>query len=196
MKIFKATFLFLIIFSTSAFALNLGTLVNNDYVKLSVNESARFKVLFWNIENESYKIQLNVKEAPEDWTIIIEPNNFVLNSTFGKEYFKLPYGNYVKATPVDIIVKPTNRPGKYDIIISAKTILPQNGINFAQERLFKFVVEVENPLYFENSKQQNVILSNQNNYIEKEKPIVKEINIYPIAILIIILISFLIYKYS
>jgi hypothetical protein len=197
-------FLFLIILSTRAYAISMGTVVKNDFAKIEVGESANFKVLFWNIENESYKVELDKKEAPENWVIIVEPNNFNLNASVGKEYIKLPYENdYVKATPVDIIVKPANstNPGKYDIVVIARASLPSNEIGFSQERLFKFVVEINNPLFFEDSKKQN-----QNIYQNKENQDTSiEINLsqenvnfnyfYITSILLILLISFLIYKY-
>ncbi|OGI11553.1 hypothetical protein A3K64_03545 [Candidatus Micrarchaeota archaeon RBG_16_36_9] len=183
----------------------MGTVVKNDFAKIEVGESANFKVLFWNIENESYKVELYKKEAPENWVIIVEPNNFNLNASEGKEYIKLPYENdYVKATLVDIIVKPYSvNPGKYNVVLVARSFFPQNGISFSQERLFKFVVEIENPLFFENSKKQNQDI-NQN----KENQDISEINLirgqenfnsnyfYTISIILILLLSFLIYKYS
>lgn len=196
-------FLFLIILSTEAHAMSLGTVVKNDFAKISISESTKFTVLFWNIENESYQIKLDVKEAPKDWIIIIDPNNFDLNYSVGKEYIKLPYTNdNIKATPVDIIVKPSIsvKPGIYNITITAKTESPTNEIGFSQERLFKLLVKIENPTYFEESRKQNLNQNNEN----QDLPLIdslKQINIdtnyfYAIIIIIIILISFLIYKYS
>jgi len=199
MKILKIIFLFLIIFSAETYALSMGTVVKNDFAKIAIDESAKFTVLFWNVENESYQVELYVKEAPENLVVIVEPNNFVLNSSTGKEYIKLPYKNeYIKATPVDIIVKPSSsKPGRYNISIIARSILPQNNISFSQERIFKFLVEVENPLYFESSNEQEVIQNHQNQYLEQENLVDTSSNyFYPIVILIILLISFLIYKYS
>ncbi|MEM5872563.1 MAG: hypothetical protein QXD55_01750, partial [Candidatus Aenigmatarchaeota archaeon] len=157
MKFFKIVLLFLIITSAKVYALSMGSVLKNDYVKTSIDKSVKFTALFWNSENESYIVELSVKEAPKDWIILIEPNNFVLNSSFGKEYISLSNG-YVRATPVDVIVKPNlAKHRKYNIKIAAKTILPQSGISFSQERLLKLVVEIENPLYFEETKEEKVI---------------------------------------
>lgn len=201
-KLLSIIFLLLVIFSTRAYAVNMGTVVKNDFAKIEVGESAKFTVLFWNVENESYKVELSIEEAPENWVVIVEPNNFVLNESTGKEYIKLPYKNdYSKATPVDIIVKPpaSVKPGKYNISVIAKSILPQNGISLSQERIFKFLVEIENPLYFENSNEQKIVstANHQNQYQKQESLVNTSSNhFYIISILIILLISFLIYKYS
>ncbi|MEM7817085.1 MAG: hypothetical protein QXZ20_04175, partial [Candidatus Aenigmatarchaeota archaeon] len=84
----------------------------------------------------------------------------------------------------------------YNITIAARTILPQSGISFSQERLLKLVVEIENPLYFEETKEEEKVISNlnQNSYEKQES--INNFNFYPLIILIIILISIIIYKYS
>lgn len=200
-NLLKIAILFLLLTSSEAFALNMGTVVKNDFSIITVNESAKFTVLFWNTENENYRVKLDVKEAPEKWIVIIDPNYFILNSSFGKEYIKLPYKNdIVKAIPVDIIIKPsTTIPGKYNITVTAKSITPETGIDFSQERLFKFLVEVENPLYFENSLNESINQNRTQNLTLTN--ILKHENVnlnyfYVIFIMIIILFSFLIYKYS
>jgi hypothetical protein len=194
--------IFLAILSMRAYAISMGTVVKNDFARISIDESARFTILFWNIEDNDYKVELSVKESPKDWTVIIEPNNFVLNSSVGKEYINLPYGR-IKAAPINVIVKPPSSVGfgNYEIIINARSELPNSGITLSQERLFKFVVEVGNPLFFKETGKQK-----DNNQKEKQTVTGESISLekennnsnyfYLIIILIIILASFLIYKYS
>jgi len=195
--------LFFILLSTNAYAINLGSVASIDSVKIQSRESARFKLLFWNSENESYNLELSLVEAPKDWAVFISPQYFNLSSLIGDENIKLPYKNeYIKATSVSIIVKPTEdaKPGIYSIIINANSIMPQNDISLSQERLFKLTLEIENPLYFE-SKKQNVNSQAQEenqNQIQGNFLIRNSYNyqFYTIIIFIILIISFLIYKYS
>jgi len=123
-RIINFIIIFLILLSVRVYAINMGSVVKNDFSKIKVDESAKFTVLFWNTGNEAYELELNV-EQPKDWIIIFEPNNFILNETTGKELVKLPYQNdYKKATPVDVIVKPPSsiKSGKYNITVRAKSL--------------------------------------------------------------------------
>lgn len=202
-KLLKIIIFLMMIFSTRAYALSMGSLVKNDFDSIAIGDSAKFTVLFWNIEND-YKVELNVKEAPKDWIVIIEPNSFILNSSVGKDYIKLPYMNEsIKTTPVDIIVKPSesSKLAKYNVIITAKAESPTNGISFSQERVFKFVIEISNPLFFENSEKQNDVQIKENKNTQIEHPVTNQEKanfnyFYAIIIVLIFLISFLIYKYS
>lgn len=197
-KLLNIIILFLMLFSTGTYAISMGALVKNDLKQIATNELAKFTLLFWNIENESYRVKLGVKEAPENWIVIIDPNNFELNNSVGKEYIKLPYkDNSVKATPVDVIVKPPTsvKTGRYNVVVTAMSESSPEEIGLSQERSFKLSIEIENPTYFKESSQS----TNQSisSFIESLK---QEINnpdyFYALIIIIILLISYLIYKYS
>jgi uncharacterized membrane protein len=203
-KLFEVIILFSLLLSSGAYAISMGSVVKNDFEKITSSESAKFTLLFWNIDKESYRVRLDIRELPNDWIIIIEPNNFILNASVGKEYINLPYMNDgVKATPVEVIVKPitSTRPGKYNITLSSRTESPSDGISFSQERLFNFIVEVENPTYFESSEEQ---IANQYKENESTSSLSYKLNLenadlsyfYVMIIIIILLFSFLIYKYS
>jgi uncharacterized membrane protein len=201
-KLLSIIILFLIVISARAYAINMGTVVKNDFSKINVDESAKFKVLFWNVENEPYQIKIDIREVPKDWIVIVYPELFSLNSSVGNENIKLPYEDgYTKATSVDVIVKPANytKPGKYNIILTAKSLTPQNGISISQERMFTLTVEVENPLYFEEKNEQKASApkpQQSQNQIQGNFLITNSSNqFYAIIIFITLVISFLIYRY-
>ena len=201
-KLLSIIILFLIVISARVYAINMGTIVKNDFSKISLDESAKFKLLFWNAENEPYQIKIDIIEVPKDWIVMVYPELFSLNSSVGNENIKLPYEDgYTKATSVNVIVKPANdtKSGKYNILLTAKSLTPQNGISISQERTFNLTVEVENPLYFEETNEQKALSTKPQqgqNQIQGNFLIINSPNqLYAIIIFITLIISFLIYRY-
>jgi uncharacterized membrane protein len=200
-KLLSIVILFLLMLSTGTHALSMGALAKNEVSLIAVGESAKFTLLFWNIENDSYTVRLDSK-APEGWASTISPNNFELNASVGKENIRLPYESYdVKATPVDIIVKPSSsiELGTYNIIVTARSESLSSEIGISQQRSFNLTIEVKDSNYLEKLKKQNTNqdTSSQTSYfIENLKRTDSSVYLYASAIVIILLISFLIYKYS
>ncbi|MEM5772810.1 MAG: hypothetical protein QXL86_01105 [Candidatus Aenigmatarchaeota archaeon] len=177
-------------------AISLGSVVKKDFVNIRDNESAKFEILFWNVEDESYQVQLEIEESPENWFIVIQPREFLINSSAGEEYINLPYlEKPVKASVVRIFVKPENaKAGEYGIIIKAKAGLPSQSIAFFQEREFKLKVKVEG---------ETQEIENKNSTIEKPSLLTgkaleetSSLLSYLLAIIGILVISALIYKYA
>lgn len=145
----SAIFIFLILLSSGAYAINLGSVTRNSFAEISNGESTKFTMLFWNMESESYSVRLLVKDSPKDWVVIIDPDEFMLNKSTGEEYINLPYSNEnVKAKVVNIFVKPdsSSKPGKYSVTIKAETDLNQNESNelsVIPERLFTFEINLK-----------------------------------------------------
>ncbi len=141
--------LFLILLSSNAYAINLGSVTRNSFIEISNGESTKFTMLFWNSESESYGVRLLVKDSPKDWIVIIDPDEFTLNKSTGEEYINLPYSNEnVKAKVVNIFVKPDNfsKPGKYSVTIKTETDLNQseaNQLSVIPERLFTFEIDLK-----------------------------------------------------
>jgi uncharacterized membrane protein len=141
--------LFLILISSNTYAINLGSVEKNSFAEIFNGESAKFTILFWNSESESYGVKLLVKDSPKDWVVIINPDEFMLNKSIGEEYINLPYNNEnVKAKVVNIFVKPdsSSKPGKYSVTIKAETDLNQNEsneISVIPERLFTFEINLK-----------------------------------------------------
>ena len=211
LKIF--VILFLILLSSEVYAVNLGSVAKNKFAEISDSESVKFKMLFWNAEDESYTMKLTIKEAPKDWIIIIDPNEFVLNKTIGEEYINLPYTNEnIKAKIVNLFVKPdsNSKPGKYFVIIKTEIKLSKNeknGITIIPGSVFKFEINLkgfvisndtetkENTIELSgnglNSKSEDLKINNSKNENQIDKKY-----FYFIVVFLVILTSITIYKKS
>ncbi len=209
----KLSILFFILLSVNSYALNMGSVSKSKYAEISVGETAKFKMLFWNIENETYNVKLSVKEAPKDWIVIIDPKEFNLNKSIGEEYIKLPYmKENVKAKIVNLFVKPytKSKSGKYFVTIMAEiSSKEKNGIKIIPATMFKFEivlksfngfkmnenVENNNTINFSRndfkSKNENLKIINSENGGKKDKKV-----FYLTMIFLIILISIILYKKS
>jgi hypothetical protein len=127
----------------------------------------------------------------------------------------LPYlEKPVKAYLVNVFVKPSNSiPGKYQVVIRAKAGIPQEGIAFFQERKFNLLVEIKGEEKFENTssikaepsfsigkiaERINFEARELKNVVNSIGEIVVKSNsiFYILAILAILIISFIIYKYA
>jgi uncharacterized membrane protein len=180
-------------------AISMGTVVKKEIVSIKADESARFTILFWNVENASYSVELELKEAPKNWFVVIQPKKFVLNSSIGEESIELPYMNKsVNALPVNIFVKPENaKVGVYNVIIAARAGSPQETLSFFQLRQFKLTVNITG-MY--SQKEDEIKTSG----ISKELKILTDklveytsFNIlYIIISVCILVVSFIIYKYA
>jgi len=157
--------LFFILLSSEVYAINLGSVAKNKFAEISSDESVKFKMLFWNVENESYTMKLSVKEAPKDWVIIIDPNEFILNKSIGEEYISLPYiRESIKAKVVNLFVKPdsNSKPGKYFVMIETEVKIFKNettDITIVPRSIFKFEIDLKD---FDTANSNNVIENKEN----------------------------------
>ncbi len=193
----------------------MGSVAKNKFAEISNDESVKFKMLFWNAEDESYIMKLSIKESPENWTVILDPAEFALKKTIGEEYINLPHTNeIIKAKVVNLFVKPgsNSEPGKYFVTIKAEPELSQRetgNINVIPARILKFEIdfkgfdilgsknineEQKNTIeFFENGLEYNgesVKISNSGN---EEKKTDKKY-FYFIIIFLVVIISIIIYK--
>ncbi|MEM7819639.1 MAG: hypothetical protein QXD48_02310 [Candidatus Aenigmatarchaeota archaeon] len=185
-------FIALILFFSYAHAIGIGSSIRNNYIKIIENETVTVKAIFWNRENNTYEIEIYAKDVPENFSIFIEPNKFLLNRTTGSEYIILPSPNEViSATPVLIKIFPIGAIwGQYNITIIAKIVLPENKITFLQEQEFRLIIDTDKQNYNEKNEHVNnisIIETDKENDEQKD-------NNYIIAIFIILLISVIIYK--
>lgn len=181
-------------------ALSMGTVVKKDTASIKIGESAKFEILFWNIEDVSYNVELEVKEAPKDWLVVIQPKEFALNSSTGEEYIILPYTDKsVKAFPVNVFVKPENTEiGRHNVIIIARAGLSKEGISFFQERKFKLIVDViglQAQLEAGN-EVSNITTELQPSTGKSVSQISFDYPFYIIIYICILVVSLIIYKYG
>ena len=202
---------FFILLSSGAYAISLGSVAKNKFDEISNDESTKFTMLFWNIENESYTVKLSVKESPKDWVVIIDPIEFILNKSVGEEYVSLPYLNEnIRAKVVNVFVKPDikSETGKYFIVIKAETELPRleiNGMNMIPERLFQFEINLKSFTNSNDNVDKKLEFHENSVDVKNEKIEMKNLTIenklnkeyfYFIAVFLIITISIIIYKKS
>jgi len=158
LKKIKLNFLILLViflfFIPKVGAINFGTVQKNRYAEVKQGETAEFIILFWNLD-EPLPVKLKVRSVPENFSIIIRPEEFILNkSEIGPPYDESEYLNLggmdVKVFPVKILVKPpleTNL-GKYEVLVTVFAGTPTHGISILQEKTFKFTLnttKIEKP---------------------------------------------------
>ena len=137
--------------------INLSAIQKDNYSKVSQGGTTEFTILFWNVENSPFPINLKVTQAPENMVIIIKPNEFILNSSESIESSDIEYistqNGIIKTFRVRVIVKiPEGMElGEHDIIISATAGEPKTGVSTLLEKKFKFTVDVVHPSFFEST---------------------------------------------
>jgi uncharacterized membrane protein len=197
---------FMLLLSTSAYAINLGGTQKSSFAEISISDSAKFRMLFWNAGNETYKVSLSAQSYPSGWDVIISPSEFYLDSNTGDESLVLPYmQNSVMARSVDIFVKPNanSPPGSYHVTIRSDTNLPEinaSGMNVLSERLFDFAVNITGTQVSANESQQKEVAydsanSSQNTSVIASDGTSEDKTLFYSAVVILVAISsIIIYK--
>lgn len=143
------TALFAILFLPIVQSINLSTIQKNQYSEVRIGESVELIVLFWNSENYSFPIELSIRQASRNLSVVIRPESFVIEPSLithfpaekDKEYVDTSQG-LMEATPVKIIVKPFSSAavGEYEVYVKAVAISPEEGIMPRLEKTFKFLL--------------------------------------------------------
>jgi hypothetical protein len=145
-----------ILLSSSAYSMNLGSAQRSGYASIDSSESAKFKMLFWNSENDTYMVNLTAVEYPKGWMVIIDPPDFYLSKSTGEEQISLPYTQeVVMAKAVSVYVKPdsSSPSGLYSVSVKAQTKMPEmqtSGMNMVSEKIFKFTINLSSTARYEN----------------------------------------------
>ncbi|VVB60827.1 Uncharacterised protein [uncultured archaeon] len=129
-------------------AMNLGTLQKQSSADIGAGETAVFHILFWNAQDQEYSVKISDSKMPQGWTVIVNPKQFLLNSTpaGNTERIYLPGAkNTVIAEVADIyVIVPKNESiGNYIVsIMAAAGNGTGPGFLLMQERQFSFDVNV------------------------------------------------------
>jgi hypothetical protein len=172
MKLRTVFVLFVLVFASYSFAF--GSAAKKDYAGINENETAKFVLIFWG-DNES--IELIIQKKPESWAVEIDKKYFVVDANTGDEYVSTPDG-YRKATIVNVIITPYDNKDGY-VILAARTKVG-SGIAVYQERQFRLYVDI-------NQDEINILQQ-----VEEKEP---SYNLSIIFVIVILVLSYIIYKY-
>lgn len=185
-RIFSLVTFFAFVFQ-AAFAY--GCLPTLNYAKAKVGEMITFEILFWsdNVEKINFYADNN-----ENFAVNILPNPLYLNR-YRKDGEILIGGRLYNVTKVRVFVVPKSE-GNFNVSVYARKEVPAKDITFVEERVFRFFVEAEGSGEKANitgKVLQPIIFSEK----LKERRNKSEFVFILLAILIV-LISFLVYKHS
>jgi hypothetical protein len=203
-KIILVAIIFILL-SSRAYSMNLGSAQKNDYASIDSYESAKFKMLFWNSENDTYMVNITAVDFPKDWTVIIDPNDFYLSRSTGEERISLPYTKEtVMAKTVMIYVKPDTNSlsGAYSVSIRAQTKMPEmqtSGMNMVSEKLFKFTVNLSSTASSEKVAGNVTVEHSLETQVVKNETVVTEKGessnpAFAIAVILVAVASIILYK--
>jgi hypothetical protein len=176
------TFLFCIFHVAFAY----GSLVTSNYAKTKVGEMVTFEILFWSDVPE----KINFYVDNNNLTVNILPNPLYLNP-YRKDGEILVGGKSRNITKVRVFIVPKAE-GRFNVTIFARKEIPVKDITFIDERVFRFFVETEGIQEIKNITQEtsSTITSN----VSKEPT--NQSFIFVLLIILIVVVSLLIYRYS
>ena len=184
-----ALVLFLVFVLQAAYAY--GSLATSSYAKTKVGETAIFEILFWSENQEEITFHVN---SSDKLLVNILPNPLLLNP-FRKDGEIVFGGKIHNVSKVKVFVTPKDV-GRFDIEIFARREVPVKGITFVDERVFKFVVETETQ---EIQEKEGKIQESQEPVLAPHFSKTSTNNqtiIFALLVILIIFVSFLIYRYS
>ena len=198
--------MFILILSSRAYAINLGSSQMGSFAEISSSDSAKFSMLFWNADNQTYSVALTTQEYPEGWNVIINPSVFDLNKDTGDESLALPYmQENIMAKRIDVFVKPNDqsRPGSYRIVIRSETKLPEikiSGMNMVSDRLYVFDVNITGIITTSSQTQERKIVYDYGNSSQAKSQLSSEEKsgdktlFYSAVVIFVLALSIIIYK--
>lgn|GEM_PF-6424097 len=172
-----------------ASAANLGMVAKNNIAEIEASQEAFFSLLIWTSDAEQ-EVLLAPKAVPENWTVVIDKNRVNVSAAGGEEIVLID-GRYVRATRVGVTAVPWGAgPGIYTILISASASKTGGDVSFVQEGVLNLTVRIAGNEVLpargggaqENETQKS--RTEENRYL------------YAAVFVLIVFISFLVYKYS
>jgi hypothetical protein len=196
----------MLLIPSSAYAISLGSTQKITFAEVSPLDSAKFSMLFWNTDNQTYSVSLTTQEYPEGWSVIISSPEFFLNRDSGDENIVLPYmQDSVMAKNVDIYVKPGEKspPGAYRIVVKSETRLPEiktSGMNVISERLYVFDVNITGIITTSSQSQDRRVVYDYGNSSQPKDRLSSESKtddktlFYLMVVIFVLASSIIIYK--
>jgi len=163
-----------------------GCIQTKNQLKAGINQTAIFEIIFWSDKEEEILFSYEINKPAE---VMIIPNPLTLSPN-KKEGEIVIGGKIYNVTKVKILVIPRES-GKYEINLTTSTQVQPKGINVVDERKFSFVLDVEGK-NFEDVEEEKI---NQPFQFLHSPNFIREI-LTAFALILIILVSFIIYKIS
>jgi hypothetical protein len=148
--------------------LSLGSAQDKKEAAVYPGESAKFKILFFNIyENSTLRLALSTKENPSGWVVSISPESLYLNYSTpqvyktpeeGFEYLGLPgIAGDIKVKPVLVTINTASdsKPGTYNVKVEASAGKSGGAISAYQVRSFDLKVRVIGDVAPEGTTENN-----------------------------------------
>ena len=187
------SFLFIILLCGAAAATNFGSVEKNNFLTVEKGQPARFTLLFWTTDNETQKLLIRPVHTPENMNVIFNDTLYI-SKGMGKEMIYIS-GNYMLATPLDVIIMPHEaEPGIYSVLLSATMQKDGGEISFQQERLFNLTFTIKGETVRTDNQEMGVIGTNVP-VAGGETTQLPDNSIYIFFAVIIIIISALVYTY-
>jgi len=149
----------LLVLIPAASGLQLGSLPKSTHAIAEPGGHAEFRLLFWTTE-DTFPFKLFVKNAPENFTVTISPDTFVLNNTPDGETEAVivpgrPAPIIARIVNVSVGIPPETSEGKYTLIVNGIAGSQEDQIAVLQERTFTFTIDVGIPslLFHENNSE-------------------------------------------
>jgi hypothetical protein len=184
----------LILVLPEAQAISFGSLQTVKNIDLLPYQEKKVKILVWNSGEEEFYLNFNVINSLKGIEVEIFPNSFLLTKNPTGDVEIVNVGKKIfRAKVVNVDFKATENAESGEIIITALTKAgTQGGISVSQTRDFKFLININKVSRNEANSEKNL----QNLPISTKITFSPESIIFVLAAVLILLISFLIYKFS
>jgi uncharacterized membrane protein len=197
----KAIFLLLFFFFLlpQAQAISFGSFQKEENLTIEAGQSKTTEILVWNSGNSSFYLEFKITKSQENVSVEIVPDHFLLD-TNSKDAEIVLAGRSYKAKIVKINFKTQKNAKSGEMIITAIAKLNQtSGISVSSVRDFRYNLEIKGGSESRTKNAATEVISEKN---LQDLPISTKIAfsseniVFALAAVLILLISFLIYKFS
>jgi hypothetical protein len=192
-KFIFLTILTLILVLPEAQAISFGSLQTVKNIDLLPHQEKKVKILVWNSGEEEFYLNFSVSKSLKGIEVEIFPNSLLLTKNPTGDVEVVSVGKKIfRAKVINVNFKATENSESGEIIITALArVNTQGGISVSQTRDFKFLVNINKASKNETNSEKNL-----QNPISTKLTFPSESIIFVLAVILILLTSFLIYKFS